>query len=165
MEGGVQSLDFGQGYFRKLNICQLLFQGKHLPASGYFKEARILIRNLCLGLASELLLTKKKNHPMVNHCRITLEFCFLAGICFDMPSLMKGIVARYKTESQKNWESQPFQTLMHKPLPSNTPQQFLTLLHKDPDVLSKPLQANCISGCQLGAAPFLVEADLSQHHL
>lgn len=102
---------------------------------------------------------------MVNHCRITLEFCFLAGICFDMPSLMKGIVAKYKTESQKNWESQPFQTLMHKPLPSNTPQQFLTLLHKDPDVLSKPLQANCIAGCQLGAAPFLVEADLSQHHL
>ena len=34
-----------------------------------------------------------------------------------------------------------------------------------PDVLSKPLQANCIAGCQLGAAPFLVEADLSQHHL
>lgn len=162
LEGGVQSLDFGQDYFSKLTVCQLLFQGKHLPTSGYFKEAWSLIWNLWLGLALELFLTKRKSHPLVSHCRITLEFCFLAGICFDMPSLIKGRVAKYETESQ-NWESQPFQTLMCKQY--DTPEQFLTLLHKDHDVLSKPLQANCIAGCQLGAAPFLIEAVLPQHHL
>lgn len=68
---------------------------------------------------------------MVSHCRKTLELCLLTGNYLGLPSLPKGVVARCKTENQKNWEIRCSQTLMHKPLLNNTPEQFLTPLRED----------------------------------